>query len=296
MDKYIIFHIEGGVGKNVIATAVIRAINKFYPDRKIIIITAYPEIWELNPRVWRIYQFGQTQYFYKDFIEGKDTIVLSHDPYRETDAIYRKKHLSEIWCQMYNIPFDGEKPELYFTQLESDFVQQILNKTKPIFLINAFGGAPNQKNKYSWARDIPPALAQEIVNEAQKDYRVIQVRREDQIALNNCEYLSLSTRELAVSLLYSDKRLLIDSFLQHASAALNLKSTVLWIGNSPNVFGYQLHDNISSEFEEASLKNSLYEPYDIMGNPIQLATPPNFLFDKDQILTSLGLKNNNFII
>ena len=54
--------------------------------------------------------------------------------------------------------------------------------------------------------------------------------------------------------------------------------------------------NISSEFEEASLKNSLYEPYDIMGNPIQLATPPNFLFDKDQILTSLGLKNNNFII
>lgn len=296
MDKYIIFHIEGGVGKNVIATAVIRAINKFYPDRKIIIITAYPEIWELNPRVWRIYQFGQTQYFYNDFIEGKDTIVLSHDPYRETNAIYRKKHLSEIWCQMYNIPFDGEKPELYFTQLEGDFVQQLLNKTKPIFLINAFGGAPNQRNKYSWARDIPPALAQEIVNEAQKDYRVIQVRREDQMALNNCEYLSLSTRELAVSLLYSDKRLLIDSFLQHAAAALNLKSTVLWVGNSPNVFGYELHDNISSEFEEASLKNSLYEPYDIMGNPIQLATPPNFLFDKDQILTSLGLKNNNFII
>jgi len=295
MDKYIILHVEGGIGKNVIATSVVRAIYKFYKDRKIIVITAYPDIWELNPRIWRVYQFGQTQYFYKDFIEGKDSIILSHDPYRENDAIYRRKHLSEIWCQMYNIPFDGEKPELYFTQLEGDFTLQLLNKTKPIFLINPFGGSPNQKNKYSWARDIPPTLAQEIANEASKDYRVIQVRREDQMPLNNCEYLSLSSRELTLSLLYSDKRLLIDSFLQHSAAALNLESTVLWIANSPNVFGYELHHNISAKFEEASLRNSLYDPYDIMGNPIQLSTPPNFLFDKDQILTSLGIKNNYMI-
>lgn len=41
MDKYIILHIEGGIGKNVIATSVVRAIDKFYKDRKIIVITAY---------------------------------------------------------------------------------------------------------------------------------------------------------------------------------------------------------------------------------------------------------------
>lgn len=293
MDKYIIFHIEGGAGKNVMATAVIRAINKHYPERKIIIITAYPDIWELNPRVWRIYQFGQTQYFYRDFIENKDSIIFAHDPYRENNAIYRKLHLVETWCNMYNIPYDGEKPELYFTQLENDFVQQLLNKNKPIFLINPFGGSPNQQNKYSWARDIPPSLAQEIVDLASKDYRVIQVRREDQLPLNNCESLSLSLRELTLALLHSDKRLLIDSYLQHASAALGLSSTVLWIGNSPLVFGYGLHNNISAKFEEASLRNSLYDPYDIMGSPIQLATPPNFLFNKDEILIDLGLKNKN---
>ena len=44
----------------------------------------------------------------------------------------------------------------------------------------------------------------------------------------------------------SKKRVLIDSSLQHMSAAMNLKSTVLWVGTSPKVFGYKVHNNISA--------------------------------------------------
>lgn len=292
--SYIVFQIEGGIGKNVIATAVIRSIQKEYPDRKIIIITAYPDIWELNPRIWRVFKFGEIQYFYQDYIKDKDTLLFLQEPYRETDFIYRKKHLSEIWCQMYNIPFDGEKPELYFTQLEGDFVYSIVNKEKPIFLINPFGGT-NKNSKYSWARDIPPLLAQEIVNQASKKYRVIQIRREDQLQLHNCESLSLTIRQIALTLIYSDKRLLIDSYLQHAAAAIGLESVVLWIGNSPTVYGYSIHKNITAEFDEASLRNSFYEPYDILGDPMQIATPPNFIFDEKQILKELDLLDENIM-
>jgi len=292
--SYIVFQIEGGIGKNVIATSVIRAINKEFPDRKIIILTAYPDIWELNPRVWRVFKFGETQYFYEDYIKDKDTLLFLQEPYRHTDFIYRKKHLSEIWCQMYNITFDGEKPELYFTQLEGDFVFSIINKEKPIFLINPFGGS-NTNSKYSWSRDIPPLLAQEIVNEASKKYRVIQIKKEDQLSLNNCESMSLSIRQLALALIYSDKRLLIDSYLQHAAAAIGLESVVLWIGNSPVVFGYSIHKNIIAEFDDASSRNCLYEPYDILGDPIQIATPPNFIFDKNQILKELDLLDENIM-
>jgi hypothetical protein len=288
MDKYVVLHIEGGIGKNVIATAVIRAIQKKYKNRKIVVLTAYPDIFELNPRVYKTYQFGQTSYFYQEYIENKDTIVMSHDPYRESDYVYRRKHLSQIWCDIYGLDWDGEQPELYFTQLESEFVQTLINKDKPVFLINAFGGAVNQQHKYSWARDIPPVLAQEIVDEASKYYRVIQVRREDQIALKNCEYLSMSIRQLALALFFSDRRLLIDSYLQHAAAALNLPSVVLWSCNSPKVFGYKIHTNISSNFKAASLKNSLYDAYDIAGDPIQLATPPGVMFNKQQILKALN--------
>lgn len=289
MNKYVILQIEGGIGKSVVATSVVRAIDKkFKGERKIVVVTAYPDIFELNPRVYKTLQFGQITHFYEEYIQDKDSVVMIQDPYRTNDFIFRQKHLSQIWCEMYNIPWDGETPEMYFTQLETEFVSSLLNKDKPIFIINAFGGAQNQQHKYSWARDIPPVLAQEIVDEANKYYRTIQIRREDQIALKNCEYLSLNIRQLAIALMASDRRLLIDSYLQHAAASLNLSSVVLWACNSPRVFGYKVHTNISARFQAASLKNSMYEPFDILGDPLQLASNPATMYDKNQVLKALN--------
>jgi len=57
----------------------------------------------------------------------------------------------------------------------------------------------------------------------------------------------MSNMELFALLVASKKRILIDSSLQHAAAALNLKSTVLWVGTSPKVFGYKLHNNIEAK-------------------------------------------------
>ena len=289
MDKYAILQIEGGIGKNVMATAVVRAIQKKYPERKIVIISAYSDIWMNNQRVHKVLQFGQISYFYRDYIQNKDSLVFLHEPYKDNDYVYRKKHLTEIWCELCNVPWDGETPELYFTQLESDFVNTLVNKDRQIFLINAFGGAFGQHHKYSWARDIPPVLAQEIVDEMSKNYRVIQIRRDDQIQLNNAESYNLNIRQSALMVLLSDRRLMIDSFLQHASAAFGLTSTVLWSCNSPKVFGYNTHKNISSNFESGDLRNSMYEPYDILGDPTQIVTPPGIMFDKDFIIKSLDV-------
>jgi hypothetical protein len=284
--KYIVFQIAGGIGKNVIATAVTRAMNMQYPDRKIIILTAHPDIWINNPRVHRVIQFGQTAYFYDDFIKDKDTLIFTHDPYGSADAIYRKKHMSQVWCELCGVDYKGQVPELYFTHLERDQVEVLLNKTKPILLIQPFGGAQTN-NKYSWARDIPPYLAQRIADEFKNDYRVIQIKREDQMGLNGVDYLSHNPRVLALALMFSDKRIFIDSYMQHAAAALGLSSHVFWIGNSPAVFGYEIHKNITTQFEIGSTRNSLYDPFDISGDPIQVATPPSNLFDHNYVLNIL---------
>jgi len=64
----------------------------------------------------------------------------------------------------------------------------------------------------------------------------------------------------------SDKRLLIDSSLQHVAAALNLPSTVLWIGTSPNVFGYDIHTNIVGKLsEDVKLVDSYLFDYNFNG-------------------------------
>lgn len=287
MDKYIILQIEGGIGKNVVATAVARAISKQHTDRKLIILTAHPDIWLCNPRIWKVLEFGKVPYFHQDYIADKDTLLFIQEPYRCADYIYKRKSLSQIWCEMYNIEWDGEKPEMYFTNLEFDFVQTLINKQKPIFLIQPFGGASQQGHKYSWARDLPPKVAQSVIDEMSKNFRVIQVRREDQIGLNNCEYLSLNPRQLALAIMTSDKRLFIDSYMQHAAAALGYSSTVVWIVNDPKVLGYSIHKNIQSEFKNGELRNSMYEAHDILGDPLQLATIPDQLFDANKILETL---------
>lgn len=287
MDKYIVFQIEGGIGKNVVATSVVRSISKTFPDRKIVIVTAYPDIWECNPRIFRIFQFGQTSYFYENFINEKDTILFLQEPYRHQDYIFKRKHITQVWCELCGVEWDGDIPELYFTKLESDFVSTLINKDRPIFMIHPFGGSENQSHKYSWARDMPPALAQDVADHMSKDYRVIQIKRPDQISLKNVEYLSLNARQLALSLLESDKRFFIDSYMQHAAASFGLPSNVIWIANTPKTLGYSIHNNIECDFESGSLRNSMYEPYDILGDPIQLATPPSVLVDSEKIIKLL---------
>jgi hypothetical protein len=60
----------------------------------------------------------------------------------------------------------------------------------------------------------------------------------------------MSNMELFSLMVASEKRVLIDSSLQHAAAALNKKSTVLWVGTSPKVFGYNLHTNIEAKLPQ----------------------------------------------
>ena len=43
-EKYVVWHIEGGLGKNIAATALVSSIKKKYEDRKIIIVASFPEI------------------------------------------------------------------------------------------------------------------------------------------------------------------------------------------------------------------------------------------------------------
>ena len=47
--KYVIWHIDGGLGKNVASTALIKDLKLKYSDRKLIIVATYPDIFLNNP-------------------------------------------------------------------------------------------------------------------------------------------------------------------------------------------------------------------------------------------------------
>jgi len=245
-SKYVVWHIQGGLGKNVAGTALPKSIKDRYKDRKLILVCSYPEIFLNNPYVDRVYQLGQAPHFYEDYIDGKDTIIFRHEPYHQSGHITRENHIIKSWCELMDIPYNGQTPKLYPNYIQK-MITGIWQRNKPVMVLQTNGG-PKEGGQYnySWTRDMPMEVAQEIVKKYSQQYHIIQVTRQGGYELQGVERLDgqLSNMELFALLASSQKRVLIDSCLQHAAMAMNLKSTVLWIGTSPNNFGYDFHTNI----------------------------------------------------
>jgi hypothetical protein len=252
MNEYVIFHIDGGIGKNIAATAVIKSIKSAYPDRKLLIVTAYPEVYLHNINVHRVYKFGYLPYFYDDYIKNKNSIILRMEPYHSGDLLYRRKSLTEIWCDILNIPCVDKTPEIFLTQRELIYASNILKKQGPVLMIQSNGGADNQQHPYSWSRDLPPSFAQELVNELKPNFdKILHIGRQNQPDLQNTTKLTDSLRNIFCFILLSDKIIGIDSFVQHAAVALKKKATVGWISNSPLVFGYNTNHNVIATGQES---------------------------------------------
>ena len=296
-SKYCIFHVQGGIGKHIAATAVAKCIKNNYPDRKLIVVCAYTDIFINIPFIDRVYQLGNTNYFYQNYIQDKDSLIFHHEPYYTTDHIHKRLPLIENWCKIYNLKFNNEKPELRFNNLQKNISRQYWVKDKkPILVIHTNGGMMGMNAKaYSWTRDMPEELAQRIVNHYKDDYYIYQLTKVNSPKLENAhpifasEQGSLSLIEFFSVLLHSKKRILIDSCVQHAAAALRLPSTVLWNGTSPKVFGYDMHDNITTEIPyNFKLPGSYLFDFDFEGNEVEYPFgEEEELFDYDKIIQSI---------
>jgi len=286
-DKFVILHSEGGHGKQVMATAVCRAIKKKYPDRKLIVVTAWDGPFFYNPDVWRFYTFGQMQYFFDDYINN-DTIILRHEVYHSEDHILQRKHLVDSWCDMYDIKSDGHEPKIYLNPREVEIARdKIKPDQRPIMLLQTHGGSPNaQYSKKSWFRDMPIEIAQKLVNYYSKSYRILHIRTPEQPALAGTELLNLPFRELYAVFPLSSKRLFIDSFAQHVATALGLQSTVVWIGNKPEVFGYESNINILPDERHVRELNkfSYLDQFDISGQIQQFPYDTINMLDINKII------------
>ena len=261
MEKYFVWHVQGGLGKNVAATSLCKDIKDTYPDRKLIMDVSWPEVFLNHPNIDRVYALGQCPHFYDDYVHQKDTVVYRHEPYNQSGHIHRKTHLIHNWCDLLGIEYKEQTPKVIINYAQQQLVG-IWNRDKPTMVLHTNGGPiDGQKYPYNWCRDIPPELAQAIVNKFHKTYHIFQVCRKDSVVLENVERVDqpLSNLELFSMLASSKKRVLIDSCLQHAAVAFRLPSTVLWVGTSPKVFGYRLHKNVVAKVPNK--KNQLIGSY-----------------------------------
>ena len=285
----IIFQINGGIGKCVMATAVCEAINKQYPDANLIVVSGYPDVFLNNPYVYRALGYGSITYFYSEYIDGKEFKIFSHDPYVETAHVKQKEHLIKTWCEMFGVTYNGEQPKIHLTAREEKFFSTKFTSDRPLLVLQTNGGAQTE-HKYSWARDIPSSVAVEVIDHFRADYNIAHIRRDDQLQFDGTFGVSDTFRALCVLISMSSKRLLIDSFAQHVAASMGLPSTVCWVANSPVVFGYKIHDNILANpwTNKPELRNSFFGKFNIAGDLLEFPyNNEDEIFDVDKIIKSI---------
>lgn len=290
-----IFHIEGGIGKHIASTAVVECYKKRNPDTKVIVNCAWPEVYLNNPSIDRVYKLNNIPHFYRDFIYKKNVEVFAQEPYKQTSHITKKKHIIDTWCSMIGIEYNNELPSLYFNFREQELGSKLFQNptNKPILLFQPFGGpgTGHQETPYSWMRDIHPVIAQQLVDILSEKYFVVHVCYDLHPTLNNALRIDqvMQKKVLFSALQQSQARLLIDSSLQHAAAAMNLPSTVMWVATQPEIFGYEMHSNIKPvlEFNEGTVDSYLYD-YNFTGAIHECPyTSPYEIFNIDSILKNL---------
>ena len=260
----IIFQIDGGLGKSIMATAMVKVIRKRYKNAHIIVVTPYSDIFLNNPYINEVYNPNNINGFYLKYVKGKDCKIFVEDPYRHSDFILDKsKNLLKIWCELFGLRYNNEQPEIFLTQPEIDYFAPYYKTDKPILAIQPNGGPAGLGYQYAWTRDIPEPNMLEIIEHYKNDYTIIHIKREDQKIYEDTMQALDGYRSIAILLQLSDKRLLIDSFAQHLASALNKKSTVCWISTKPEIFGYKLHDNIkaNSFTKDPILHEAGYQPF-----------------------------------
>lgn len=287
----IILQIDGGLGKSIMATAMVKVIKKRYKNSHIVVVTAYPDVFLNNPHINECFKIEQMGGAYLKYVRDQNCKIFVEDPYHHTSFITEKEHLFKIWCKIYGLNYNNEQPELYLTQPEIDYFTPFYSVEKPIMVIQPNGGPIGQGFQYSWTRDIPEPTVNEIIQHYKEDYIIVHIKRDDQQKYPDTLHALDGFRSIAILLQLSKKQLLIDSFGQHLSAAMGKKSTVCWVTTKPKVFGYKLHDNIQANpfTKEPQLQNSVYQPFNLAQDVSSI--PYNDLreiFDVNKIIESIN--------
>jgi ADP-heptose:LPS heptosyltransferase len=286
----IIFSIEGGLGKSIMGTAVLKAIKNQYPKSYIIVVTHYPDVFIGNPNANKVFTHEKANGLYKNYIMDKSCKVFIGEPYHTSDFITESGHLIKIWCEMFGVQYNGETPELFISKSERQYFEPFYRLGKPIMAIQPNGGAMNQPLKYSWTRDIPQPIMESVIEYFKNSYTILHIKREDQITYPNTLQALDNFRSVAILLSMSEKRLLIDSSAMHIAASLKLPSVVAWVGTNPNVFGYDWNTNIvaNEPTREINLTHNSYQKHLLFED---ISTIPyndlNEVFDADKIIEAL---------
>lgn len=215
----LVLSINGGLGKTIMATAVIASYKRQYPDAKVVVVSGYPETFVNNPYVYKNFSF-QVPYLWQDYYGNPDYKVLAADPYFEESWIKNEpKHLIDVWCDLLGVPSVQKTPLLWFSGPELDELNAMVKVDKPLLVVQSTGGSNAAAR--SWSRNPPLSEFNDYLLQYMETHFVLHLAVPETPLLSNVhQRVDNLTRRQAMALIYFASAFVgIDSFGQHSRAS-----------------------------------------------------------------------------
>ena len=162
----IILQVDGGLGKSIMATAMVKVLKRRYKNANIIVVSGHPDVFLNNPHVKETYNHNNINGFYLKYIKNQDCKIFVTDPYTHSNFILSKPiSLFKTWCEIYGLRYNNEQPEIYLSQPEIEYFTPYYKTDKPILAIQPNGGPPGLGYQYAWTRDIPKPIITSVIEE-----------------------------------------------------------------------------------------------------------------------------------
>lgn len=255
--------VEGGLGKHIMATAVAKAIKANKPMEKLVVMCHFVDPFMHLPFVDKVLHWNASMGFAEENI-GPDINIMKYEPYIHTGYLTKQAHLIKAWCDGLGIVYSNEQPEINVLAQEENQIRAMFRDTKldenKTVLFQWCGGMTNGNTLSDFERSQTPAQKRTLNPESalniaryikQQGFNVIIVKTDNQPNIGNDGEFpwtkGMNHRSLFALIKLSRTFVGVDSFVQHAAAALGKKGIVLWAGTDQKVLGYELHSNIEHD-------------------------------------------------
>ena len=215
----LVLHINGGLGKCILATAVIKSYKISFPQSKIIVVSGYPEVYVNNPDIYKNFNFN-VPYLWQDWYSKPGVKVYAQDPYLNPSWIKNHAtHLIDVWCAELAIASVQKTPLLYFSGPEVDELNSMVKVDKPLLVVQSTGGSNSAAR--SWTRNPPQHELEELLLKYKNSHYVLHLAVSDTPILQNVHQRvdTLDRRKAMCLVYYAQEFIGIDSYGLHARAS-----------------------------------------------------------------------------
>lgn len=273
MSKKCLINVEGGLGKNVMLTAILRDLKIAGHYDELYVISPYNDVFKACSDVTDSFQPGAGT-LYQELVLDPECDVLWKEPYSNEKFIKKQCHLFDAWMEEFGYP-DGYTdhpatciPRLdriaeAFPQLAST-AELKMNEWHHDFCIVQFSGgqSPLGPMQDQMGNPIPyQNMMEAIKRNYPKGQQVIDLLREKYGPETTIVHFGLPNEPsydgaIKIEVPYLTYHLLaaeakeivcIDSSLQHLATGICNNLTVVWGETRPEHFGYDCNNNVCAK-------------------------------------------------